>query len=137
MDPLTTAQIDQFDQVLRTTRSVRRHLDFERPLPPQVLRDCIDVAVQAPTGLAGENWRFLVVTDPVQKGAVADLYEDVLVQLLAEREMPMKASHKALVERLHEIPAMIFVCVDGEPLADTAAADIAFYGSIMPAAWSL
>ena len=32
---------------------------------------------------------------------------------------------------------MIFVCVDGLPMADTVASHVGYYGSILPAAWSL
>lgn len=129
--------LGQIDEVLSTARSVRRNLDFERPIERQVLFDCIDVAVQAPTGLGGENWRFLVVDDAEQKRAVAEIYKEVLLAIMTERNMPLKATHKALIDRLHEIPAMLFVCVDGEPDTTTNAAQVGFYGSILPAAWSL
>lgn len=129
--------LSQIDEVLSTARSVRRNLDFERPIERQVLFDCIDVAVQAPTGIAGESWRFVVVDEAAQKSAIAVLYKEVLLGLLAERDMPLKPTHEALIKRLHEIPAMIFVCVDGEPLNDTMAGNVAYYGSILPAAWSL
>ncbi len=125
------------DEVLSTARSVRRKLDFERPLPRQVLFDCIDVAVQAPTGIAGESWRFVVVDEAAQKAAIAELYREVLLGLLEQRNMPLKPTHKALIERLHEIPAMVFVCVEGEPLDDQVSSNVAYYGSILPAAWSL
>ena len=129
--------LKQIDEILSTARSVRRNLDFERPLERQVLFDCIDVAVQAPTGIAGEAWRFVVVDEQAQKAEIARLYKGVLLDLLKDRGMPMKPTHKALIDRLHEIPAMIFVCVDGEPLNDTVSGHIAYYGSILPAAWSL
>lgn len=134
-----TAEIDLglFDEILSTARSVRRNLDFSRPVERDVLFDCIDVAVQAPTGIAGESWRFMVVDDPEPKAAIAELYKDVLLGLLAERGMPLKPTHKALIDRLHEIPAMVFVCVDGAPLNDNIAGHVAYYGSILPAAWSL
>ena len=129
--------LDLIDEVLSTARSVRRKLDFERPLPREVLFDCIDVAVQAPTGITGESWRFLVVDEAPQKQAIAELYREVLLGLLQQRGIPLKATHKALIERLHEIPAMIFVCVDGEPMDDQISSHVAYYGSILPAAWSL
>ena len=52
------------DQLLGTTRSVRRKLDFERPVPRDVIEECIDLALQAPTGAGGEAWRFVVITNP-------------------------------------------------------------------------
>ena len=129
--------LDLVDEILSTARSVRRKLDFDRPVPRDVLYDCINVAVQAPTGITGESWRFLVVDDPAQKHAVAELYKEVLVDIFKTRNMPMKPTHQALMDRLHEIPAMIFVCVDGEPLDDSVSSNVAYYGSILPAAWSL
>lgn len=129
--------LDIIDEVLSTARSVRRKLDFERPLPRQVLFDCIDVAVQAPTGIAGESWRFVVVDEPTPKSAIAELYREVLLSIFEQRGMPLKPTHKALIDRLHEIPAMIFVCNVGEPMDDQVASNVAYYGSILPAAWSL
>jgi nitroreductase len=38
------------DEVLTTTRSVRKRLDLERPVPREVLLECLELAVQAPTG---------------------------------------------------------------------------------------
>ena len=98
--------------MLSTARSVRRKLDFDRPVARQTLYECINVAVQAPTGVAGENWRFVIVDEDDRKAAVAQIYKEVLVQLLTDRGMEMKPTHKALTDRLHEIPAMIFVCVE-------------------------
>ena len=129
--------LNQFDEILSTARSVRRKLDFARPIERQVLFDCIDVAVQAPTGLGGENWRFVVVDDADTKAAIAQIYKAVLLEIMAARDLPMKPTHQALIDRLHEIPAMVFVCVDGEPMDEGVSSQVGFYGSILPAAWSL
>ena len=125
------------DEILSTARSVRRNLDFSRPVEREVLFECIDVAVQAPTGIAGESWRFVVVDDAARKARIAEVYRDVLMTLLSERDMPMKPTQQALIDRLHEIPAMVLVCVDGQPVNDEISSHVAFYGSILPAAWSL
>jgi nitroreductase len=125
------------DEILSTARSVRRNLDFQRPLPPEVIYECIDVAVQAPTGAGGENWRFLVVTEPAIKARIAAVYADTLKDIALRRGLSLKASHQALLERLHEIPAMIFVCVDGLPPDRSEGTQVAYYGSVLPAAWSL
>ncbi len=65
--------LESVDEVLRTTRSVRRRLDFERPIPPEVLEACIEIATQAPTGRKAENWRFLIVTDETKKAAIGSI----------------------------------------------------------------
>ena len=128
--------IDEFDHLLRTARSVRRNLDFERTIPIEVIEACVDVAAQAPVSLAGENWRFLVIDDVAKKAQVAQLYRQCLEELLAARNVEMKSTHRALIDRLHEIPAMILVCAIGSP-GETEGQQLAFYGSILPAAWSL
>ncbi len=94
------------------------------------------MAVQAPTGLDGENWRFLVVTDPGVKKQIAEIYCDVLVQIGETRGVTLKPTHNALMARLHEIPCMVFVFAIGEPSEDVSG-QVGFFGSILPAAWSL
>lgn len=125
------------DTVLATARSVRRKLDFDRPVPRDVILECIDIATQAPTGLGGESWRFVVVMDPEKKRAVARIYGEVLDELAAARGVAIKPTQRALVERLHEIPAMILVCTVAERPGLDVARQVAYYGSILPAAWSL
>ena len=133
MDDGLTSEIDH---ILSTARSVRRKLDFETPVSKQDIEACIDVAVQAPTGLAGENWRFMVITDAELKSKIADIYRDVLLQISQSRNVTLKSSHHSLMARLHEIPCMIMVFSIGEPGIE-APGQLAFYGSILPAAWSL
>ncbi|HEY5646854.1 MAG TPA: nitroreductase family protein [Pseudomonadales bacterium] len=134
---MTMIDLDSVDTVLATARSVRRKLDFERPVPKQLLLECIDLATQAPTGLGGESWRFLVVTDPEKKRALAGVYGAVLDELAGARGLEVKPTQRALVRRLHEIPAMILVCTVAEQPGVEIARQVAFYGSVLPAAWSL
>ncbi len=125
------------DAVLSTARSVRRKLDFDRAVEPETIFECVNIATQAPTGLGGESWRFLVVTEPDRKRQLADLYRAVLTDLARQRGIEVKATQQALVDRLHEIPAMIFVCTTAEKPGAEVAGQVAYYGSILPAAWSL
>jgi len=129
-------ELRQFDEILSTARSVRRRIDFSRPLERRVLLECIDVAVQAPTGAGGENWRFLVVDDAEKKIQLAKIYGEVLIGFARERRIELKASHRAMMARLHEFPAMLFACMTTQP-QPTIGGQVAFYGSILPAAWSL
>lgn len=145
---MSSASDDAF-HVLRTTRSVRRRLDFERPVAPEVLEECIDAAVQAPTGLDREAWRFLVLTDPEPKRAVAELYRRSFSQLADQwREAPPpglrdveplqeRPTYTGLAARLHEMPALVLVYSLGQPDVQDEASLLAFYGSVLPAAWSL
>src|SRR5262245_13733506 len=62
------------DKLLTTTRSVRKRLDLTRPVPAQLIRECIEIATQAPTGSNAQEWGFVVVTDPAKRQAIADYY---------------------------------------------------------------
>jgi len=128
--------IEDFDHFLRTTRSVRRKLDLEREVPDQIIEDCINAAVQAPVSLAGENWRFLVVKDQAIRTELANHYADVMRDLSIERGVEIKATHKSLMRNLHDMPCLILIFAIGEP-QESIPQQIAFYGSILPAAWSL
>ncbi|MBO6554994.1 MAG: nitroreductase family protein [Pseudomonadales bacterium] len=128
--------MEDVEHILSTARSVRRKLDYSRPVSKEDLLACINVAVQAPTGIIGENWRFLVVTDPDKKKQIADIYCEVLQQISVDRGVTLKPTHNALMDRLHEIPCMVFVFAIGEP-TDDVGGQVGFFGSILPAAWSL
>ncbi len=126
------------DHALSTTRSVRRRIDWARPVEPELIEAAIDVAVQAPTGANAEAWRFLVLTAPEPKRALAELYRRALGRFRETRsEAAQKPSVNELAERLHEMPALILVCSEGVPDAASHALQVAFYASVLPAAWSL
>src|SRR6266700_5459365 len=62
------------DTLLTTTRSVRKRLDLSRPVEPEMIRECLELALQAPTASNAQEWHFLVVTDPHQRQALATIY---------------------------------------------------------------
>ena len=131
--------IASVDLALSTTRSVRRRIDWERAIDPAVIEACINVATQAPTGRNAENWRFLVLTDDEPKRRVAELYRratDAYRSAAPEGEGP-KSTVLSQAERLHEMPALILVCAEGRPDPANPAMQVAYYGSVLPAAWSL
>src|SRR5436309_12596220 len=63
------------DELLTTTRSVRKRLDFSRPVEPEVIRECLEIAVQAPTGGNRQTWHFVVVTDAEKRKALGEIYK--------------------------------------------------------------
>ena len=67
-------------------------------------------------GLLGENWRFLVVTAPDQKAKIAAIYEEILTQLMRDRGMSMKATHRALIDHLPNMPRLSLFAVGEPPL---------------------
>lgn len=132
------AQRAVVDFALSTTRSVRRRIDWSRPVEPALIEAAIDVAVQAPTGANAEAWRFLVLSEPEPKLALAELYRRALSRFRTTRsEAAQKQSVNELAERLHEVPVLILVCSEGVPDSASRAMQVAFYASVLPAAWSL
>ena len=112
------------DELLTTTRSVRKRLDFERPVELSLIRDCLNLALQAPTGGNTQGWHFVVVTDPAKKQALAALYRQGWATIYSEqppdsdaRSSPGSvrawASASYLAEHFHEIPVMVIPCIEG------------------------
>ena len=62
------------DELLTTTRAVRRRLDFDRPVDPGLITECLDIALQAPSGGNLQDWQWVVVADPAKKAALAGYY---------------------------------------------------------------
>ncbi|NRA03663.1 MAG: nitroreductase family protein [Myxococcales bacterium] len=144
---LRAMDLESCDQLLSTTRSVRRRLDLDRPVERELLEACIDLAAQAPTGANREAWRFLVVTDPERKAQLGQLYRRAFERYRSLREAHAhsagtappqpRPAQQALAERLDRFPALILACIEGRPDPLSIAGQVAFYGSILPAAWSL
>ncbi len=136
------------DELLATTRAVRKRLDLNKPVPREVINDCLELAVQAPTGSNSQGWRWVVVDDPDKKQALAKLYAQAGGGYLSAAGEEAKksgdgqqtrvfSSAQYLLEHLHEVPVHVIPCIQGRPGADVPAAMSAgLYGSIFPAVWS-
>jgi nitroreductase len=138
------------DELLTTTRSVRRRLDFDRPVPRAVVEECIAIALQAPTGSNRQHWHFVCVDDPEAKRAIAELYGrgfDAYINLpgpaypegdpRARRQEAVRRSAIYLRENLHRAPVMVIPCGWGRlPANADVAMQAGYWGSILPAAWS-
>jgi nitroreductase len=128
------------ETLLTTTRSVRRKLDLDRPVEPEVLEDCLRIAQQAPAaGALLDSFRWLVVRDPDLKAKIAVPVRELgrkahetYGHLASERTM---ASARHLLDVLDRIPVFVIACMKGTPTGDNAAMT-AFYGSAYPAIWS-
>ncbi len=138
------------DELLTTTRAVRKRLDFERPVPRELLLECLQVAVQAPTGSNRQGWQFVFVDDPEKKRAVAEYYGrawDAYNSLprpqypegdvRGARQDHVVSSAMYLRERMHEVPWLLIPCIrgrlhEGAPTVEQAG----LMGSIIPAFWS-
>ncbi|QVI27103.1 nitroreductase family protein [Mycolicibacterium neoaurum] len=135
------------DEVLTTTRSVRKRLDFEKPVPREVLMECLDIALQAPTGSNLQGWQWVFVEDEDKKKAIADIYRVAATPYLDapkpqfgdsrdERTPKVIDSAKYLNDHLHEVPVMLIPCLEGRPDGVTAGMSAGFWGSLLPAVWS-
>ena len=134
------------DELLSTTRAVRRRLDLTRPVEPEVLEECLALAQQAPSGGLSENWHFVVVTDPEKRARLAELWRSGGEQYLARRAaaggtpseqlVRIVRSVRHLMEHLHEVPVHLIPCVEGRTDGKPAALQAGTWGSILPATWS-
>ncbi|MDT5400428.1 MAG: hypothetical protein QOK33_3659 [Mycobacterium sp.] len=136
--------ITSVDELLSTTRAVRRRLDLNRPVERGVILECLQLAMQAPTASNDQNWRWMVVTDEDKRAAIAEIYRqlagDYLVQAAAAATDPQTRrvyeSAQSLTGILADVPVFVIPCIgrrfDKAPLMVAAAA----WGSILPAAWS-
>jgi nitroreductase len=140
------------DEVLTTTRSVRRRLDLERPVARPLIEECLRIAQQAPTGSNWQNWHFVVVTDPHQRAAVAELYrrgfEIYRTLPIAALNLPFDdparkatqarvfASLEYLADHFHEVPAYVLPCFTGRVEGQPPILAASMYSSVSQAGWS-
>ena len=136
--------ISSVDELLSTTRAVRKRLDLSRPVEREVILECLRLAVQAPTGSNSQDWRWVVVTDADKRAAIAEIYNSVGAEYLANKANTatdpqarrVYASATALTSTLADVPVYVIPCIERrmEDLPLVAAASA--WGSILPAAWS-
>src|ERR1700712_920366 len=135
------------DELLTTTRSVRKRLDFEKPVPREVLMECLELALQAPTGSNAQGWQFVFVEDPAKKKALADVYRANATPYLDQpkpargdiRDQQIGAvmsSAKYLNEHFEEAPVLMIRCRKARPDGPPAGMSAGFWGSLLPAVWS-
>ena len=146
----TDLDLSVCDTLLTTTRSIRKRLDLSRPVPPELIEECLEVAVQSPSATNTQKWRFMVIRDAEKRAGLARLYKQAFESYWEQADdatygttgpasteaQRMIDSAVYLVNHLHEVPVHVLFCIEDQvrdvPLFDQATA----YGSILPAAWS-
>ena len=135
------------DELLTTTRSVRKRLDFDKPVPREVLMECLELALQAPTGSNAQGWQWVFVDDPAKKKALADIYRANATPYL-DAEKPeygdirdqqtgaVMSSAKYLNQHFEEAPVLMIPCLEGRPDGAPAGMSASYWGSLLPAVWS-
>src|SRR5215469_2713936 len=114
------------DEVLTTTRSVRKRLDFDKPVSHDVLMECLELALQAPTGSNAQGWQWVFIEDADKKKAIADIYLAHAKGYLSspspeypegdtrgERMGLIRDSAMYLAEHMHEVPVLMIPCLRG------------------------
>jgi nitroreductase len=138
------------DELLTTTRAVRKRLDLIRPVEREVIEECIGIAQQAPNGSNLQKWHFVAVTDDDKRAAFADLYRRGAEDYFAHPPAPsgksdgrregatirLLESASYLVEHIHEVPLHVIPCISGRTDGKPAAAQAGTWASIIPATWS-
>jgi len=133
------------DELLNTTRSVRKRLDLTKPVPREVIDECLQLAVQAPTGSNVQGWRWIVIDDSDTRAALAALYRRSAEGYLSAASEQASSGADAqtqrvfssamyLMEHLQEVPVHLIPCIQGNPPNGLAGAG--FFASIYPAVWS-
>jgi nitroreductase len=141
------------DELLTTTRSVRKRLDLTRPVDPALLRECIGIATQAPTGGNNQGWHFVVITDEDKRRRLAEWYaasftamygdvdaavarvpQDDRAYVEATRRVISSAHY--LADHLAEVPVHVIPCIEGRTDGLPPPWQAAIWGSLLPAVWS-
>ena len=151
------------DHLLTTTRSVKKRMDFSRPVEPEVIQRCIEIALHSPTGANYQGWHFMVVTDPDKRAALTEFYRKGRDALGESREPGQgppqwgtgdvrREQHQGMIDysdylhdHFHEVPAHIIACIERSmeemPIVYQPKFEsfhlASLYGSILPAAWSI
>ena len=138
------------DELLTTTRTVRKRLDLTRPVPMELIRDCLEIALQAPSGSNRQSWQWIVITDPEQRGKIGAVYQRATREYLesagaagklfaddpdrAPVQQRVGSSVEYLGEHLGQAPVLVIPCMQARALG--AGNQAGLWGSLLPATWS-
>jgi nitroreductase len=136
--------IASVDELLTTTRSVRKRLDLTRPVSRDVILECIQLAMQAPTASNTQDWRWLVITDADKRAAIADIYRSIGAEYLAlaakdtsdPQTQRVYASAFSLTDTLGQVPVHVIPCLENRIDNSSVLTAASAWASIIPAGWS-
>jgi nitroreductase len=140
------------EELLTTTRTVRKRLDLSRPVPRELVEQALTLALQAPTGSNRQDWHWIVLTDPEQRAKIGELYQRAFRAYRGAGQSPeerypdnadrVAAQHRVqdssdyLSDHIAEVPVLVIaaIAVPGGELPEGNQAGL--WGSILPAVWS-
>ncbi|MGA2829089.1 MAG: nitroreductase family protein [Streptosporangiaceae bacterium] len=143
------------DELLTTTRSVRKRLDLTRPVPMDLITECLQISLQSPSGGNQQGWHWMVITDPDTRAAIGELYRRSTERYLAARAQAMsgpggpapdspeaktmrriRESSAYLGEHMGEVPVQVIACIEVNAPWEAGGNQAGLWGSVLPAAWS-
>jgi nitroreductase len=143
------------DQVLTTTRTVRRRLDLSRPVDIGLVKECLEIALQAPTGSNKQDWHWIVISDPEVKAAIGEYYRrgfeeyyaahpvvsrppsgDADRDLVRGRMVHNRGNAAYLAERIGQVPVLVVACLQLESGRLPEGNQATVWSSLLPAVWS-
>ncbi|HUY86539.1 MAG TPA: nitroreductase family protein [Acidimicrobiales bacterium] len=139
-------------RAMETQRSIRRV--SPDPVDDTVIRRCIELSLEAPTGSNGQNWEFIVVRDPKIRSTFATQYRRAwkLYGGMGRRiakgkpdEAQMLKIIKSVqwqVDNFETIPVLVVCCLNGGHgripfVPSPPVANSGHYGSIYPSVQNL
>ena len=137
------------DELLTTTRTVRKRLDLTRPVPRALITECLEIAVQAPNGSNQQRWNWHVVDEPDLRAEVAEVYRSGMsghqadpnratrdIDYSTDEQQRIASSVAYLRDHLHEVPALLIPTVGGRMDGAGIFLQASVWGSILPAVWN-
>lgn len=137
--PFDRGELEAIDHLLSTTRAVRKRLDLDRPVPPEIVEECLRLAIQGPTGSNRQGWHWVVVTDADKRAALAEMYRagfgPYMDRARSGSEGLSRVGESALwlAERLERVPVHVLPCIEDYT---KGGAHAGVWASIYPAVWS-
>ena len=138
------------DELLTTTRSVRKRLDLTRPVPLDLVRECLEIALQAPSGSNRQGWHWIVITDKDRRGSIGDYYRRAVASYLKSpgsaaalfADDPQRSAVQRRIgdsvaylgDHMGDAPVLVIPCIKAPRL--NAGSQAALWGSLLPAVWS-
>jgi len=140
----------QTDHLLTTTRAVRRRLDLSRPVPRELILDCVRISTQGPAGGNHQKWRWVIVDDPEKKLVIADAYRRTYAPYIEQQQRAVERagnqgeknaiidSSMHLADVLQDVPVLAIPCALGSPdeAGSVRGAAQGWWGSLIPSIWS-
>jgi nitroreductase len=139
------------DELLTTTRTVRKRLDLSRPVPMELVRECLQIALQAPSGSNRQDWQWMVIDDPAVRRSIGGIYREQTEAYLASQSSaarlfaddPERApvQHRVgdsvawLAEHMGDVPVLMIPCIRATRELP-AGSQAGLWGSLLPAVWN-